>query len=67
MLTQPSARKITGQILQRCGADPAEVLLFSREQALTRFANNAIHQNVAERDLALYVRLYVNGRGHGLD
>ena len=49
-------RQLCQQILQRCGAVPAEVVLLADDSALTRFANNAIHQNVAERNLTVYLR-----------
>ena len=34
----------------------------AEQQALTRFANNAIHQNVAERSTHLSVRAAIDGR-----
>lgn len=57
-----AARQLTGEVLRRCGSDPAEVVLLAEESALTRFANNAIHQNVAERDLTLHLRLLTGQR-----
>ncbi len=45
-------------VLYRTRNDPAEVLLFHQEQALTRFANNSIHQNVAERNATLILRVF---------
>jgi PmbA protein len=44
------------------GADETEVQLDETIDALTRFANNAIHQNVAERGIAVSVRTVVDGR-----
>jgi predicted Zn-dependent protease len=52
------AQDLSKALLKRTGKDPAEVLLFLEAQALTRFANNAIHQNVAERDATLILRLF---------
>jgi PmbA protein len=49
---------ICKDILKRSGKDPAEALFFGEEEALTRFANNAIHQNVAERNATLIVRIF---------
>lgn len=43
-------------------ADETEVLLLVEDQALTRFANSAIHQNVAQRNAKLAVRAVVGGR-----
>lgn len=45
----------------RVGASEAEVLVMAGDSALTRFANNEIHQNVAERSLTVNLR-YVVGR-----
>jgi predicted Zn-dependent protease len=39
-----------------------ETILASGNQALTRFANNSIHQNVAERTTHLSVRAVLDGR-----
>jgi len=40
-------------------ADQTEALLFVSDSALTRFANSAIHQNVAERGIKLSIRIVV--------
>ena len=64
MLEQTQAQTLCEGVLQRCGDSPAEVLLSLQDEALTRFANNAIHQNVSERDLNLMVRLF-NGTRTG--
>ena len=37
-------------------ADEVEVLFYGGHTALTRFANNTIHQNVAERNVVISVR-----------
>jgi PmbA protein len=57
MLEQNQARELSHQILKRCGKDPAEIVMIHEDQSLTRFANNAIHQNVAEHNFTLYLRL----------
>jgi len=44
------------------GADETEVQLDETIDALTRFANNAIHQNVAEQGITVSVRTVVDGR-----
>jgi len=44
------------------GADETEVHLDETIEALTRFANNAIHQNVAEHGITVSVRTIVEGR-----
>jgi PmbA protein len=43
----------------RIGARGVEVMVAARGEALTRFANNAIHQNVAEQTRTLSVRVVV--------
>jgi len=62
MLTQTDISNLTHQILRRCANDLAEVIVIAEDKALTRFANNAIHQNVAESNLSLYLRLYLGKR-----
>src|SRR5215471_17998879 len=44
------------------GADETEVQLEETIDALTRFANNAIHQNVAEQGITVSVRTVADGR-----
>ena len=44
------------------GVPDLEVILAGEDAALTRFANNGIHQNVAERNTNISVRPIVNGR-----
>ena len=44
------------------GADEAEVQMDETIEALTRFANNAIHQNVAEHGVTVSIRTMVDGR-----
>jgi predicted Zn-dependent protease len=44
------------------GADETEVQIDETTDALTRFANNAIHQNVAEHGITLSIRTVVDGR-----
>ena len=44
------------------GIADAEAILAASSSALTRFANNAIHQNVAERSGQLSVRVQIDGR-----
>ena len=44
------------EVLSAVDADQAEVLIYGGTSALTRFANNYIHQNVQETDLTVRVR-----------
>lgn len=49
-------------VLQASRADQTEVALSAGTEALTRFANNAIHQNVAEEGVSATVRAVVGKR-----
>ncbi|HLY64712.1 MAG TPA: TldD/PmbA family protein [Chloroflexota bacterium] len=63
MLGERHIRTIVEGALSACKqADQAEVLLSTSDEALTRFANNAIHQNVAERNSSLQVRVVIGKR-----
>ncbi len=57
MLGEQSLRRIAGAVLRRCAPYRAEVHVYAEDRALTRFANNYIHQNVAERDVTVLIRL----------
>ncbi len=64
MIEEKEARKISDAILKRCKSDQAEVTIQFNDSALTRFANNIIHQNVAERDAQVTLR-YLIGKQIG--
>jgi PmbA protein len=53
---------IAERVLKFSEADETEVEVHSTVDALTRFANNTIHQNVSEHTLGISVRAVVNGR-----
>jgi predicted Zn-dependent protease len=60
-----SAEAIFGQVVDAAraqGVTEVEAILSSDTSALTRFANNAIHQNVSERNTQLSVRAVMGGR-----
>ncbi len=50
------------RVAKTAGADEAEVQIDETIDALTRFANNAIHQNVAEHGVSISIRTVVDGR-----
>jgi predicted Zn-dependent protease len=50
-------RKITSEVLDASKADHTEVIVTNTDVALTRFANSEIHQNVAERDIGVRIRV----------
>jgi PmbA protein len=62
MLGEEKIREITTEVLSLSQADQTEVLVFSDDSQLTRFANSYIHQNVAERDVQVRVRAVVGKR-----
>jgi predicted Zn-dependent protease len=61
MRVEDIAQQVAQAVHDR-GVDDVEVMLSFSRQALTRFANNAIHQNVAESVLNLSVRPRIDGR-----
>jgi PmbA protein len=62
MLTQEQAGDIFDRIKKLSSADEVEVLFSGGRFALTRFANNTIHQNVAEENYVVSVRSAFGGR-----
>ena len=56
MLTKEQAGDIFDRIRKLSSADEVEVLFSGGRFALTRFANNTIHQNVAEENYVVSVR-----------
>jgi PmbA protein len=62
MLTQNQAAEIFNRIKRRSTADEVELLCYGGKSALTRFANNIIHQNVAEENYLVSVRTVFGGR-----
>jgi PmbA protein len=56
MLNQDKAADIFQRIKKYSTADETEVLFYGGKSALTRFANNTIHQNVAEENYVVSVR-----------
>jgi len=59
MIGEKEARSLCDSILKRCKSDQAELTLLFSDSALTRFANNFIHQNVAERDADITMRYFI--------
>jgi len=62
MLTNNQAADIFERIKKHSTADEVEVLFYGGKSALTRFANNVIHQNVAEENYVISVRAVFGGR-----
>jgi len=62
MLNKKKAEEIFSRVLKYSTADETEAIISSTAYALTRFANNIIHQNVAEEGVSLSVRAVVDHR-----
>jgi PmbA protein len=62
MLTQSKAADIFSRIQKYSTADEVEAIIYGGRTALTRFANNTIHQNVAEENYSVSVRTVFEGR-----
>ena len=62
MLTREEAADVFSRICRFSSADEVEVLFTGSRFALTRFANNAIHQNVEEENSIVSIRTNFAGR-----
>jgi PmbA protein len=62
LLSDVEMRRINEKIFKFSDADETEVEIGAVTDALTRFANNTIHQNVAEQSLTVSVRTVLDGR-----
>jgi len=62
MLTRDQAADIFDKLRKHSIAEEVELLISSGRSALTRFANNTIHQNVAEDSSHISVRVSFGGR-----
>ncbi len=59
MFSQAKIKEITDHILSHSTADQTEVLYWGDDSRLTRFANSYIHQNVAESNAEVRVRVVI--------
>jgi PmbA protein len=62
MLGKKRIQEIADTVLARSTADQTEVVILANDEALTRFANSTIHQNVAETDAEVRVRAVLGTR-----
>jgi len=62
MLSRDQAADIFTRIRKHATAGEVECLFYGGRSALTRFANNTIHQNVAEENSGISVRTVFGGR-----
>jgi predicted Zn-dependent protease len=65
MLGEAEIKRIAQAVLAASRADQTEVEVFANDSALTRFANNYIHQNVEHSDVDVRVRSVI-GRKIGI-
>ena len=59
MLTHEKAEEIFLRLSRHCNADGMEMLIAGGHSALTRFANNTIHQNIEEENYVVSVRTMI--------
>ncbi|HEX3371645.1 MAG TPA: TldD/PmbA family protein, partial [Candidatus Acidoferrales bacterium] len=62
LLSDAELRRMAEKVFKFSDADETEVEIGMTSDALTRFANNTIHQNVAEQMLNVSVRTVLDGR-----
>jgi PmbA protein len=62
MLTKDLASDLFARIRKHSTAEEVEAYFYGGRSALTRFANNVIHQNVAEENYGVSVRTVFGGR-----
>jgi PmbA protein len=62
MLGEKRIKDLTDGILARSTADQTEVVILAGDSYLTRFANSTIHQNVAETDTEVRIRVVLGKR-----
>ena len=64
MLGRDEIRSLLREALRHAGSADADIYVTASEQALTRFANNRIHQNVYHEDAIAHIRV-ANGKRQG--
>lgn len=57
MVERVEVERLLDRVLQHSEAQQTEVLYLANDDSLTRFANSQIHQNVAEHDRSVQVRV----------
>src|SRR5580693_9387338 len=62
MLTHDQAASIFDKLRKHSTADEVELLISGGRSALTRFANNTIHQNMADEEYHISARVSFGGR-----
>ncbi|MGD0915326.1 MAG: TldD/PmbA family protein [Thermodesulfobacteriota bacterium] len=62
MIGKEGCLRLLRHVVQDSSADQTEALLLTEDSSLTRFANSAIHQHVAERNQTLVLRVILGKR-----
>src|SRR5947208_15647706 len=62
MLSKDKSADVFSRLKKFSTADEIECLFYGGHSALTRFANNTIHQNMAEENYGVSVRTVFGGR-----
>jgi PmbA protein len=62
MLGEERIKELADGILARSTADQTEVVVLAGDEYLTRFANSTIHQNVAETNTEVRIRVVLGNR-----
>ena len=62
MLSQERIHDIFSRLQKLSSADEVEAIIAGGRSALTRFANNTIHQNVAEEGYVISIRVALDGK-----
>src|ERR1700727_1579706 len=62
MLDQSRAQQVFDKVKKFASADEIEIIFSSTDFSLTRFANNTIHQNVAELNEVASIRVAFDGK-----
>ncbi len=62
MFDKEQCQEIFEKVRRSSAADETEVLIEGGRSALTRFANNTIHQNTAEEGVTISIRCVMDGR-----
>jgi len=57
MIKRESTLRLLRNLVQESPADQTEVILLTEDSSLTRFADSAVHQHVAERNQTLILRV----------
>lgn len=62
MISQQETEALFETIIKRADAEHIEVLLSQNKTALSRFANNVIHQNLQQENREIEIKIIENGR-----